>query len=208
MLRRGLPCADRRLVDAGRLDSRHAHDRLRRRRRDDHADAHRARSQHLRARRARGGPLGRRPARLVHDAGRAGVLGFRVHGSGFKVRFRVQRFGSESADGLHGPDEAEPGPESGDPMTTWTGCGTALVTPFTRDGALDERAVRRSRGGRSTPASTSSFRAARPARARRSRTTSACASSSSSSRKRTAGCRSSPAPAATTRAKSSRARCG
>ena len=27
-------------------------------------------------------------------------------------------------------------------MTTWTGCGTALVTPFTRDGALDERAVR------------------------------------------------------------------
>ena len=29
-------------------------------------------------------------------------------------------------------------------MTTGlTGCGTALVTPFTRDGALDERAVRR-----------------------------------------------------------------
>jgi 4-hydroxy-tetrahydrodipicolinate synthase len=26
--------------------------------------------------------------------------------------------------------------------TLWTGCGTALVTPFTRDGALDERAVR------------------------------------------------------------------
>jgi 4-hydroxy-tetrahydrodipicolinate synthase len=25
----------------------------------------------------------------------------------------------------------------------WTGCGTALVTPFTRDGALDEPAVRR-----------------------------------------------------------------
>jgi 4-hydroxy-tetrahydrodipicolinate synthase len=25
---------------------------------------------------------------------------------------------------------------------TWTGCGTALVTPFTREGALDERAVR------------------------------------------------------------------
>jgi len=25
----------------------------------------------------------------------------------------------------------------------WTGCGTALVTPFTRDGALDEGAVRR-----------------------------------------------------------------
>lgn len=27
--------------------------------------------------------------------------------------------------------------------TTWTGCGTALVTPFTKTGALDEAAVRR-----------------------------------------------------------------
>ena len=27
--------------------------------------------------------------------------------------------------------------------TTWTGCGTALVTPFTRDGAVDEAGVRR-----------------------------------------------------------------
>ena len=27
--------------------------------------------------------------------------------------------------------------------TPWTGCGTALVTPFTRDGSLDETAVRR-----------------------------------------------------------------
>lgn len=27
--------------------------------------------------------------------------------------------------------------------TPWTGCGTALVTPFTRDGSLDEQAVRR-----------------------------------------------------------------
>ena len=26
---------------------------------------------------------------------------------------------------------------------TWTGCGTALVTPFTADGALDETALRR-----------------------------------------------------------------
>src|SRR5919112_5872741 len=26
---------------------------------------------------------------------------------------------------------------------TWTGCGTALVTPFTRDGALDEAGVTR-----------------------------------------------------------------
>ena len=27
--------------------------------------------------------------------------------------------------------------------TPWTGCGTALVTPFARDGSVDERAVRR-----------------------------------------------------------------
>ncbi|HVB37631.1 MAG TPA: 4-hydroxy-tetrahydrodipicolinate synthase [Vicinamibacterales bacterium] len=27
--------------------------------------------------------------------------------------------------------------------TTWTGCGTALVTPFTKDGALDDAGVRR-----------------------------------------------------------------
>ena len=27
--------------------------------------------------------------------------------------------------------------------TNWTGCGTALVTPFTTTGALDEAAVRR-----------------------------------------------------------------
>ena len=27
--------------------------------------------------------------------------------------------------------------------TPWTGCGTALVTPFTRDGAVDEAGVRR-----------------------------------------------------------------
>ena len=27
--------------------------------------------------------------------------------------------------------------------TPWTGCGTALVTPFTRDGSVDEAGVRR-----------------------------------------------------------------
>ena len=27
--------------------------------------------------------------------------------------------------------------------TPWTGCGTALVTPFTRDGAVDDAGVRR-----------------------------------------------------------------
>ncbi len=40
--------------------------------------------------------------------------------------------------------------------TRLTGCGTALVTPFTRDGALDERRCGGWRGGRSRPASTSS----------------------------------------------------
>ncbi len=30
-----------------------------------------------------------------------------------------------------------------DPDTRWQGCGTALVTPFTRDGAVDEAALRR-----------------------------------------------------------------
>ena len=52
--------------------------------------------------------------------------------------------------------------------TSWTGAGTALVTPFTAGGALDEPACAGWRAGRSTPASTSSCRAARRARARRS----------------------------------------
>ena len=68
----GLHDADRRRVDARRLDSGHAHGRLRRPGRDDHADAHGPRS--LRSSRAaRSKPRGGcRAARLVHDAGRAG----------------------------------------------------------------------------------------------------------------------------------------
>ena len=54
------------------------------------------------------------------------------------------------------------------------------------------------RGGRSTRAFTFSFRAARPARARRSPKTSELASSRFASRKRAAKCRCSPAPADTT----------
>ncbi len=54
--------------------------------------------------------------------------------------------------------------------STFTGVGTALVTPFTKS---RRRSTRRRcagwRGVRSTPASTSSCRAARPARRRRSR---------------------------------------
>ena len=66
---------------------------------------------------------------------------------------------------------------------TLTGCGTALVTPFRRDGQVDEAALRRFvewqvaegvhfvvghfNSGVSMPASTSSCRAARPGKPRR-----------------------------------------
>ena len=52
----------------------HAHGRVRQPGRDDHADPHGARPHRLRARRARGGAVGARPARLVHDARRVGVV--------------------------------------------------------------------------------------------------------------------------------------
>jgi dihydrodipicolinate synthase/N-acetylneuraminate lyase len=39
--------------------------------------------------------------------------------------------------------------------TRFTGVGTALITPFTKDGSLDESAVKRLHGDRSTAASTS-----------------------------------------------------
>ena len=51
----------------------HAHDRLRRAVGIDYADAHGARSRRLRPRRADRGAVGAGPARLVHDAGRAGI---------------------------------------------------------------------------------------------------------------------------------------
>ena len=67
----GLHAADRRVVDARRLHSRHAHGRFRRPGGNDHADAHGARSRGVRARRARGRAVGAGPPGLVHDAGRA-----------------------------------------------------------------------------------------------------------------------------------------
>jgi 4-hydroxy-tetrahydrodipicolinate synthase len=57
----------------------------------------------------------------------------------------------------------------------FTGCGTALVTPFRRDLSLDEETLRAWSAGRSTPASTSWFPAAPPAKAPRSPAPSICA---------------------------------
>ena len=65
MEQRRLRAADRRVVDARRVHSRHAHGRLRRSGRNDHADARRARSHGVRARRADRGAVG-------HTAGAAG----------------------------------------------------------------------------------------------------------------------------------------
>ena len=68
--------------------------------------------------------------------------------------------------------------------TPFTGVGTALVTPFTTRGALDEAGRHSgSPSGRSTPASTSSCRAARRARRRRSVAAERRASSSSCSKR-------------------------
>ena len=47
----------------------------------------------------------------------------------------------------------------------FTGCGTALVTPFRRDLSLDEATLRRWSGARSKPASTFWFLAGPPAKA-------------------------------------------
>ena len=92
----------------------------------------------------------------------------------------------------------------------FTGCGTALVTPFKADGSLDEAGRSPAwHGGRSTPASISSCpcgttgevptltdaEQVRVVRARRRR-------------KRKGASRSLPAPAATTRRKSFTRRCG
>ena len=68
-----VPAADRRVVDARRLHSGHAYGRVRRSGGDDHADAHRPRSHGVRPRRAGGGAVGPRQARLVHNAGCAGI---------------------------------------------------------------------------------------------------------------------------------------
>ena len=161
--RAGLRASDRRGVVARRVDSGHAHGRVRRGRRDDHADAHGARSHGLRARRAAGGALAARPAWMVHDAGRAGgretVAG---SGRGSRVRelrvrtrdARLRSFGRKRScvEQAHASGrrctactsvKAVTGYRGDHMRRLWTGCGTALVTPFTRDGAVDEAGVRR-----------------------------------------------------------------
>ena len=86
----------------------------------------------------------------------------------------------------------------------FTGVGTALITPFTKSGALDEAGGPASwRSARSMRAFISWCRAARPAKRRRSRRPSAGASSRSASRRRAGARWCWPARAATTRAKSS-----
>src|SRR5262249_41878743 len=51
--------------------------------------------------------------------------------------------GTGKLDAGSGKPEARQQFERSYMRTPWTGCGTALVTPFTRDGSLDETAVRR-----------------------------------------------------------------
>ena len=89
----------------------------------------------------------------------------------------------------------------------FTGCGTALVTPFRRDHSLDEETLRTSGApsdrGR---ASISWCPAAPPAKAPRLRARSTCAWSRSRSKKPRARFPCWPAPAATTPTKSSNSR--
>ncbi len=100
-------------VHARRRDPGHAHGGIRQRRRDHHADPHGPRSLRLRARRARGGKVGAGAERLVRHEGRT-------------------------------PTDVRATCEGGTRMRRpFTGCGTALVTPFLRGGALDEAGVRR-----------------------------------------------------------------
>ncbi len=90
----------------------------------------------LRARRPDRGAVGERPARLVHDAGCAGIrrTGFGLQASGFRTA-RSEDLPEPEARGRKACEGAM--------RTHWTGVGTALVTPFTKSGDLDEKAVRR-----------------------------------------------------------------
>ena len=65
--------------------------------------------------------MGPRPQGLVHDAGRSGVV----------VRATCTMIPLSTHDGMTGHIDAR----RGTMRTPFTGCGTALVTPFTRDGA-------------------------------------------------------------------------
>ena len=94
--------------------------------------------------------VGEGPARLVHDARRAGAD---VGGLAEARQGRASR-----QDRLEGQDSMR---------TNWTGVGTALVTPFTRPAISTSRRSGGSAGVRSTPAFTFSCRAGRRARTRR-----------------------------------------
>ncbi len=89
----GLRSRDRRVLHTRGDDSGHAHDRLRRRRGDHHADPHGSRSIRLRARRAGSRAVGPRPAGVVHDARCDGDLtelrGFRVYVLSFPLGYRL-----------------------------------------------------------------------------------------------------------------------
>src|SRR6185369_190385 len=116
----GVPSADRCLVDARGLHSRHASCRLRRAGGNDYALACRTRSDGVRPRCADGGEVDTRQTGLVHDE---------------RCARRQQGLGAPS------PYGAQQGRTQ--MRTPFTGVGTALVSPFTRSGSLDEAAVRR-----------------------------------------------------------------
>ena len=198
----------------------HAHRRLRRRRRDDHADAHGARPHGVRARRAAGGALAARPPRLVHDEGRAGGVTLpRVRGS--RVRIRIARLPAsagrlrEAVQRLAAATAFRCARRAGrSGLTrrnrklreiTCADCGQVAARRWSRHSRATARSMRPAcagwRGARSTPACISSSPAARRARARRCRRRSGCASSRWWSRRPPAACPCSPAPAATTRAR-------
>ena len=108
----------RRVVHAGRAHARHPHRCVRRPRRAGHAHAPGARSRDVRTRGAGCSAVDRR----------AGTAGFRcVTSSAYPAR-------AARGDGQRGRDTMR---------QQFTGCGTALVTPFTANGSIDEPALRR-----------------------------------------------------------------